>query len=65
MTHKALVTPEVRAVIKGDQTRFRLLVDELLQFFAESYKEVFAFEHPPLHDPCAAGAYTRPLLSST
>ena len=56
------VTPclEVRAVIKGDQTRFRLLVDELLQFFAETYKEVFAFEHPPLHDPCAVAYVLAP-----
>ena len=34
-------------------TRFRALADELLMFFGETYKKVFGFEHPPLHDPCA------------
>jgi purine nucleosidase len=34
-------------------TRFRALLDELLMFFGETYKKVFGFEHPPLHDPCA------------
>jgi len=67
VTHKALVTPEVRALIKGGAgagapgtTRFRRLVDEMLQFFAETYKEVFAFEHPPLHDPCAVAYVLAP-----
>jgi inosine-uridine nucleoside N-ribohydrolase len=35
-------------------------VDELMRFFASSYEEVFGFEHPPLHDPCAVYAAIAP-----
>jgi purine nucleosidase len=62
VTHTALVTPEVRASLLGDGSRFRRLVDELMQFFAQTYKDVFAFEHPPLHDPCAVAYVLRPDL---
>ena len=31
-------------------------VEALLTFFAETYKLVFQFDHPPLHDPCAVWA---------
>jgi inosine-uridine nucleoside N-ribohydrolase len=41
-------------------TRFRALADELLMFFGETYKKVFGFEHPPLHDPCAVFAAIAP-----
>ena len=41
-------------------SRFRALVDELMRFFASSYEEVFGFEHPPLHDPCAVYAAIAP-----
>ena len=74
VTHTALVTPEVRSALlrgggdasgsgRGDErsgSRFRVLVDELLQFFAQTYKDVFAFDHPPLHDPCAVAYVLRP-----
>jgi len=53
VTHTVLVTPEIRNMyFKG--SRFRLLLDELMHFFEESYKKVFGFEKgPPLHDPVA------------
>ena len=41
-------------------TKFRALADELLMFFGETYKKVFGFEHPPLHDPCAVYAAIAP-----
>ena len=62
VTHTALVTPTVRARLLDDGSRFRRLVDELMQFFAQTYKDVFAFEHPPLHDPCAVAYALRPDL---
>lgn len=52
----------VRATLLGNGSRFRRLVDELLQFFAQTYEDVFAFEHPPLHDPCAVAYALRPEL---
>ena len=52
VTHTALVTPAVLSRI-GDGTQLRRLVREMLLFFQGSYRRVFGFEHPPLHDPCA------------
>ena len=62
VTHSALVTPEVIAMLRekallhpeGEEHANR--IEALLTFFAKTYKEVFQFEHPPLHDPCAVWA---------
>ncbi len=43
-------------------SRFRRIICELLLFFAASYKRVFSFDSPPLHDPCAVAAALRPEL---
>ncbi len=53
LTHQALATPEVAARIAAVGTGPARFVGELLEFFAETYKEVQGFEHPPVHDPCA------------
>lgn len=57
VTHTVLVTPQIREGFKDSRLfkglRLRLLLDELMHFFEESYKKVFGFEHPPLHDPVA------------
>jgi inosine-uridine nucleoside N-ribohydrolase len=65
VTHQALVTPEVLARVRGSDasaTRFRRVVGELLVYFAASYKRVFNFEAPPLHDPCAVACAFAPHL---
>lgn len=62
VTHTALVTPEVRAALMGTGSRFCRLVDELLQFFADTYRDVFQFDDPPLHDPCAVFYVLQPDL---
>jgi inosine-uridine nucleoside N-ribohydrolase len=41
---------------------FRRMLRDLLLFFAGSYKRTFAFDHPPLHDPCAVLAALAPSL---
>ncbi len=41
---------------------FRAKMAELLQFFAHTYKDVFQFQHPPLHDPCAVAYVIAPEL---
>ena len=71
-THTALVTPEVRERLLGNPaasgrapSRFRRLVDELMRFFADTYKEVFDFEDPPLHDPCAVAYAVAPEMFET
>ena len=66
VTHTALVTEAVLARICGGgaeaSSRFRRIVCELLLFFAASYRRVFGFEAPPLHDPCALVAALAPAL---
>ncbi|CAL50110.1 Inosine/uridine-preferring nucleoside hydrolase [Ostreococcus tauri] len=62
VTHTALVTPEVLAMLRakallhssGEDHANR--IEALLTFFAKTYKDVFEFDHPPLHDPCAVWA---------
>ena len=53
VTHTALATPAVMQRMMQRQTPFLELMQKLLMFFAQTYKEVFSFEHPPLHDPLA------------
>lgn len=63
VTHTALATPEVLARINNPPDHpFLELIIELLMFFAETYKRVFRFEHPPLHDPCAVAYVIAPEL---
>lgn len=43
-------------------SHFRAKMADLLQFFAHAYKDVFQFDHPPLHDPCAVAYVLAPEL---
>ena len=62
VTHTALATPDVLEKINGIDPGhpFLELIAALLLFFAETYKRVFKFEHPPLHDPCAVAYVIAP-----
>ena len=65
LTHTALVTPDILSRIDeemGADTPFTQLVKQLLLYFAESYRTVFKFPHPPLHDPCAVAYVIAPEL---
>ena len=55
VTHTALVTADVLTRINalGEQSGFVKLMRELLVFFSDTYRTVFNFPDPPLHDPCA------------
>ena len=58
VTHTALVTEDVlcrleEAATKGEDRKRVGNIRELLNFFKMTYKQVFGFENPPLHDPCA------------
>jgi len=37
-------------------------VDGLLEFFADTYLQVFGFPAPPVHDPCAVARVIDPTL---
>ncbi|MEU7281814.1 nucleoside hydrolase [Streptomyces sp. NPDC045431] len=51
VSHKALATPDVVARIDALGTPLARLCTELLTYFGATYREVFGFPAPPLHDP--------------
>lgn len=53
VTHQALAAPEVVAAIEAVGTAPARFVGELMEFFANSYRDAQGFDHPPVHDPCA------------
>jgi purine nucleosidase len=65
LTHQALATPDVIGAIQAVGTGPAKFVDELMVFFAESYKDAQGFDHPPVHDPCAVAYVIDPTLMRT
>lgn len=61
VTHQALVTPEVVARLNALGPLGRTC-GELMTFFAATYREVFGFAAPPLHDPVAVARVIDPTL---
>ena len=53
VTHQALATQDVVERIAAIGTAPARFVGELLDFFAETYREVQGFDAPPVHDACA------------
>ncbi|MFZ3495926.1 nucleoside hydrolase [Streptomyces sp. 5.8] len=62
VTHQALATPEVVARFEGLGTPLGHLCAELLTFFASTYRTLWGFPHPPLHDPVAVARVIDPGL---
>ena len=65
LTHTALVTADVLNRISAElqeDTAFLQLIKQLLLYLAESYRTVFKFDNPPLHDPCAVAYVIAPEL---
>lgn len=62
VTHTVLATPAVREQIGRLKTAFGKTTLDLLEFFTTSYREVFKFEHPPVHDPVAVVYVVQPEL---
>lgn len=56
VTHQALATEEIIARLRHSQKRVATVAADLLVFFAETYRRVFGFTAPPVHDPCAVAA---------
>ncbi|ADG89289.1 nucleoside hydrolase [Thermobispora bispora] len=53
VTHQALVTPDVVDRFRGLGTRLGEVCAELMTFFGGTYRRLWGFEAPPLHDPVA------------
>lgn len=64
VTHQALATPDVVAAIEAVGTKPAQFVLELLEFFAESYRDAQGFDYPPVHDPCAVALVIDPSVMS-
>lgn len=68
VTHTALATPAVLDAVRGKEgpsgaaSAFRAKMVDLLTFFGSTYKQVFGFDSPPLHDACAVAYVIDPTL---
>ncbi len=65
VTHQALATEEVLQRLREAQRPVASFAADLLNFFADSYKQVFGFPSPPVHDPCAVAAVIDPSIVKT
>ncbi|HKS47572.1 MAG TPA: nucleoside hydrolase [Amycolatopsis sp.] len=61
VTHQALVTPEVVARFTGLSELGRVCA-ELMTFFGATYRRIWGFPAPPLHDPVAVARVIDPDL---
>ncbi|MFI8290501.1 nucleoside hydrolase [Streptomyces sp. ms191] len=63
-THQVRATPDVVARIAALDTPLSRLCVDLLTFFASTYRQVFGFDAPPLHDPLTVAHLIDPSLVS-
>jgi purine nucleosidase len=64
ITHQAGAGPERRERLRT-AGRVGEVAAELLEFFAETYKSVFGFDAPPVHDAVAVSAVVEPEILKT
>lgn len=62
VTHQALATESVMNRLRSTDRVVATLAAELFDFFAETYRKVFAFPAAPVHDPCAVAAVIDPTI---
>ncbi|GLV56605.1 ribosylpyrimidine nucleosidase [Dictyobacter sp. S3.2.2.5] len=60
VTHQALATEEIMGRLRAMRRPVSTFAADLLHYFADSYRQVFGFPAPPLHDPCAVAAVIDP-----
>jgi purine nucleosidase/pyrimidine-specific ribonucleoside hydrolase len=65
VTHQALATADVLDRIATLDTPLARICVDLLTFFADSYRRVFGFDAPPLHDPVAIARVIDPAIVTT
>ncbi len=65
LTHQALATPEVVERITAIGTTAAKFVVDILDFFAESYRDVQGFDSPPVHDSCTVAYVIDPNVFTT
>ncbi|MEV6653672.1 nucleoside hydrolase [Streptomyces sp. NPDC051219] len=62
VTHQALATPEVVARFEGLGTDLGRTCAQLMTFFGSTYRRLWGFESPPLHDPVAVARVIDPAI---
>ncbi|MFJ6995559.1 nucleoside hydrolase [Streptomyces sp. NPDC003090] len=62
VSHRALATPDVVARVKALGTPLAEMSAALLTYFGDTYREVFGFPAPPLHDPLTVAHIAAPDL---
>ena len=62
VTHQALATGEVLDRLRAANRPVASFAVDLLTFFGDTYRNVFGFPAPPVHDPCAVAAVIDPDL---
>ncbi|WP_376793919.1 nucleoside hydrolase [Thermogemmatispora sp.] len=62
VTHQALATPAVVERLRALARPVPSFVCQLLEFFGATYRRIFGFAAPPVHDPCAVAALIDPTL---
>ncbi|MBT2369980.1 nucleoside hydrolase [Streptomyces sp. ISL-10] len=60
VTHQALATPEVLARLEALGTELSRICAELLTYFASTYRQLWGFTAPPVHDPVAVARVIDP-----
>ncbi|MFJ6940376.1 nucleoside hydrolase [Streptomyces sp. NPDC101132] len=62
VTHQALATPDVLARLEGLGTELGRTCVELMTYFAGTYRRLYGFTAPPLHDPVAVARVLDPAI---
>jgi purine nucleosidase/pyrimidine-specific ribonucleoside hydrolase len=62
LTHQAQATDDVVARLRAMGTPVSAAVIGWLDFFADTYRRVYGFAGPPVHDPCALALLIDPTL---
>ncbi|MBA3530038.1 MAG: nucleoside hydrolase [Propionibacteriaceae bacterium] len=60
LTHQALATPEIVETMQRMNHAVGRTCAEWMGFFGSSYRKVWEFEAPPVHDPCTVAALIEP-----
>jgi inosine-uridine nucleoside N-ribohydrolase len=65
VTHRALATDAVLHRIAALDTPVARMSVALMRYFADTYRRVFGFEAPAVHDPCAVATVIAPDIVAT
>ncbi|MFD7609378.1 nucleoside hydrolase [Streptomyces sp. NPDC059828] len=62
VTHQALATPDVLARFEALGSELGGICAELMTYFASTYRRIWGFDAPPLHDPVAVARVIDPAI---